>query len=126
MEVLVEKHPLKQPPKITSITKPDNPIDNPHPIVFEEINGTMIRNIVLKMDGAAGPSGLDAASRKRLCTSFKGASIDLCESLAANARKISTSYVNPKGLSAFVACRLIALDKCPGVRPIGIGESPEE
>lgn len=69
------------------------------------------------MDGAAG---LDAASWKRLCTSFKGESIDLCESLAAIA--ISTSYVDPKGLSAFVACRLIALDKCPGVRPIGIGE----
>ena len=75
------------------------------------------------MDGAAGPSGLDAASWKRLCTSFKGASTDLCESLAATARRLCSSYVDPHGLSAFVACRLIALDKCPGVRPIGIGET---
>ena len=75
------------------------------------------------MDGAAGPSGLDAASWKRLCTSFKGASTDLCESIAATARRLCTCYIDPSGLSAFVACRLIALDKCPGVRPIGIGET---
>ena len=75
------------------------------------------------MDGAAGPSGLDATSWKRLCTSFKGASFDLCEAVAATTRRLCTCYVDPSGLSAFVACRLIALDKCPGVRPIGIGET---
>ena len=83
----------------------------------------MIHDMILRMDGAAGPSGLDAASWKRLCTSFKDASADLCESLAATARRICTCYVDPSGLTAFVACRLIALDKCPGVRPIGIGET---
>ena len=75
------------------------------------------------MDGAAGPSGLDVAAWKRLCTSFKTASADLCNSLASTARRICSCYVDPRGLSSFVACRLIALDKCPGVRPIGIGET---
>jgi bacterioferritin-associated ferredoxin len=46
----------------------------------------------------------------------------LCTALASFAKRISTSYVDPLGLSAYTASRLIPLDKSPGVRPIGIGE----
>ena len=38
------------------------------------------------------------------------------------ARRLCTTYVDPGGISALVACWLIALNKCPGVRPIGVGE----
>ena len=38
------------------------------------------------------------------------------------ARRLCTSYVDPDGIVALVACRLIALNKCPGVRPIGVKE----
>ena len=55
--------------------------------------------------------------------SFKSAADDLCHSLALLARRLCTSFVDPKGLSSLLACRLIALDKCPGVRPIGICET---
>ena len=77
----------------------------------------------MQIHGSSGPSCLDAHAWRRLCTSFKGASIDLCNSLACVARRLCTSYVDPKSVSSFLACRLIALDKCPGVRPIGIGDT---
>ena len=38
------------------------------------------------------------------------------------ARRISSQYVDTSGLTAFTACRLVALDKFLGVRPIEIGE----
>ena len=70
-----------------------------------------------------GPSGIDAAGWRRMCTSFQSASADLCDSLASVARRMASTYVNPHGLSPLLACRLIALDKNPGVRLIGIGET---
>ena len=57
-----------------------------------------------------------------MCTSFKKASVELCSSVAVVARRICSTLVDPVGLSPLIACRLIALDKCPGVHPIGIGE----
>ena len=50
------------------------------------------------------------------------ASVDLCCSLALVARRIATSFVDPDALWPLLNGRLIALDKYPGVCPIGIGE----
>ena len=122
-DVLLKKHPPKQPPSVSSLLEPESQPPEPHPVMFEVIDGQFIRNTVLKMDGAAGPSGLDAAAWKCICTSFKTASADLCKFIASTARRRCSEYVDPTCISALVACRLIALDKCPGVRPIGVGET---
>ena len=53
--------------------------------------------------------------------SFKSASHD--HSLALLTRRLCTAFVDLKGISALLSCRLIALDKYPGVRPIGICET---
>ena len=123
-EVLYKKHP--SPGQLTpeAILLEQTPVPNhePHFAIFDHLDGNLIRRIALRTTGAAGPSGIDAMGWRRLCSSFK-ASVSLCHALAAIARYICTSYVDPAGLSAFVACRLIALDKNPGVRPIGIGET---
>ena len=53
---------------------------------------------------------------------FHKQSNDLCASIAAVGRRISTQVVDPEPLKAFLACRLIPLSKNPGVRPIGVCE----
>ncbi len=67
---------------------------------------------------------MDAYAWRRLCTSFKSSSNSLCESLDLTARRVCSEYVDPSSLAPLLASRLIALDKNPGVRPIGIGETP--
>ena len=76
-----------------------------------------------RTSGAAGPSGLDAHTWRRLCTAFRSASNSLCQSLAEVAKRLCTSFIDSQGLAPQLACRLIALDKCPGVCPISIGDT---
>ena len=121
-DVLRSKHPCGKPVQENSLLH--GPIDSIDPVIFDAIDGTSIHAAALRISGAAGPSGLDANGWKRLCVSFHVASKDLCDSMAAVARRLCTCFVDPKGIEAFVTCRLIPLDKCPGVRPIGIGEVP--
>ena len=122
-DALIKKHPPKLPPKPSAIVEHETPPNEPHTVHFDRIDGQLIQRMALKMDGAAGPSGLDAASWKRLCSCYNSSSSDLCSAIASMARKLCSQYVDPKSISAFVACRLIALDKQPGVRPIGVGET---
>ena len=87
-----------------------------NPIVFASLDADSIRHAALRTKGAAGISGLDAHAWRRLCSSFKLPSNDLCVGLAAVGRRIATESVYPDGLSAFVTCRLVPLNKCPGVK----------
>ena len=53
---------------------------------------------------------------------FKKESKDLREEIATLARKLATEIIDPSTIDSLIACRLIPLNKIPGVRPIGIGE----
>ena len=119
---VIHKHPESRALRPEAISNQRNP--NIHPIVFEEINGSLILTTALQTDGGAGPSGLDARAWKRMCSSFQRAFQDLCAALAACTRRIFSSCVDPEPLQALTSSTLIALDKCPGVRPIGFGEVP--
>ena len=92
------------------------------PTLFEALDGALIQQVALQCRGSAGPTGLDAHAWRRMCSSFKQASWNLYSAIAGVARRIFTKRVDPEGLTTLVACRLIPLNKYPGVRPIGVGE----
>jgi len=120
-DVLKSKHPPELPADPDVVITGEPP--EVHPVVFDPIDASWIRSTSLRMRGAAGPSGLDAYAWRRLCTSFKSASHNLCHSLALTAKRLCTVLVDPGSISSLLACRLIALDKNPGVRPISIGDT---
>ena len=119
---LKAKHPAARPASEAALLTASQSNIPTHPVLFDGITAASIKASAMRCQGSAGPSGLDSAAWQRLCCSFKGASADLCTALALVARRLATEHVDPAGLSALVASRLIALDKCPGVRPIGVGE----
>ena len=122
-DILREKHPNGEPAHQSVIrAHEDMDYTEVHPVIFDSIDALSIKQAALRANGAAGPSGADAQAWKRFATSF-GVASDLCSALACVARKIATSNVDPNGLAAYKACRLIALNKNPGVRPIGVGKA---
>ena len=80
----------------------------------------MTRDTALHTVGSAGPSGIDAVAWHKMCSSFKEASSNLCDAIAGVARRLCTSHISPSALSALLACRLVPLNKNPGVRPIRV------
>ena len=123
-KAIISKHPDPAPisPLYSLLSDTPPPDHEPHFAKFESIDGMLIRRTIMHMDGAAGPSGMDVSSLKKVCSSFGRESEDLCDSIASIAKKLRTRYVDPIGIEVLMASRLIALSKDPGVCPIGIGE----
>lgn len=83
-----------------------------------------IRQAAIKTKGSSGPSGMDADGWRRLFTSnyFGSSTTDLCDAFSAVVRKLCATQDQSDTLEGFLSCRLILLDKNPGLRPIGVGE----
>ena len=108
-----EKHPIAN--HIHHDILLNGPLKSVPTSIFDSITPELIRKMALRTKGAAGPSMLDADEWRRMLGSklFKDVGVDL--SKADRVEDLSS-------LIPLLACRLIPLDKCPGLRPIGIGE----
>lgn len=119
--ILQVKHPKGKPLNPDAVSQVNSPHSDFHPIVFEGIDASLVCSTALNTKGSAWPSGLDAYDWRRLCTSFSRYSDDLCDAVAAVTRCLCTEYVDPDAIKGLTACRLIALNKNPGVHPIDRG-----
>ena len=123
LALLKQKHPEPvEPSPETFLEGPFRPI---HPVVYEDINESLVMRAVMLTKGGSGPSGLDADGWRRIFTSrqFGNSSNDLRKSFANFIKKLCVEELeSTKSLEAFTANRLIPLDKNPGLRPIGVGE----
>ena len=85
----------------------------------------MVRKVAISVQGSVGPSGMDSDAWRRILTNrtFGTHSSDLCQAIAEMTKKLCTKEIEDRtNLEAYMACRLIPIDKAPGVRPIGVGE----
>lgn len=97
------------------------------PAIYNNIDETTILKAAFRTKGSAGPSGMNSDGWRRILVSknFGKIGVELRSSLARFAKNLCTTafdHTEGNSLEAYIACRLIPLDKKPGVRPIGVGE----
>ncbi len=103
----MQKHPIGKTASAETLLPETDTNDSFHdPIIFDRIIGESIKQAATRTQGAAGPSGVHAYAWRRLCSSFKSASVDLCNALAGVARRLCTTDVHPDRLTAIVACMM--------------------
>ena len=120
IDILKSKHPSLHPPHSSTLLSPPSPLP-----LFEDLDvtGTHISLIAKRLQGSAGPGGCDSSHWQNILLRYGSHSRLLCDSIAGLTRSLSNSLVDWSHIQALLANCLIALDKSPGVRPIGIGES---
>jgi len=88
-----------------------------------EITASHILSVAHQLQGEAGPGGCDASFWHDVLLHYGSSSAHLCDSVAALCHRLCNSIVTWDDVRALMASCLIAFNKCPGVRPIGIGET---
>ena len=119
LDVLKSKHPNPRPPHTFSLLDAD---ELPH-LEDIEITGAIIHKVVFGIQGGAGPGGADAGHWHDVLLRYGSHSSRLRDAVASLSRTMANDFVLWKSFKALLANRLIALNKNPGVRPIGIGET---
>ena len=122
LALLREKHPKGAP--VVSGSLLEGPILEIPSSFYDDLDESMIEKSIARTHGAAGPSNMDGHFfRQIISRRYREEAATMKQNIAAFARKLASDIVDPSTLEAFTACRLIPLNKNPGLRPIGVGEA---
>ena len=123
LKMLIQKHPEgNEPPQEVLLQRPVRPV---HPIVYEDMDESLILKAAMLTKGGSETSGLDTDGWRKILTSssFGTASSDMYKTFALFVKRLCLKEIkNAESLKSFIACGLIALDQQSGLRPIGVRE----
>ena len=122
LTALKQKHP--EASGVVEETLLQGPIKPIHPIVFDIIDENLILKAAKATKGGAGPSGMDADGWRKVLVSrvYGDAGKDLRRAYAKFVKVLCVKEIEDASLEAYLGCRLVPLNKNPGLRPIGVGE----
>ena len=99
------------------------PCDSLLPVLDVDITADYVERVAHSIQGAAGLGGSTAMQWHSYLLRYDTSSAHLRDAVVGLAHHLANMVVEWEDIRALMANQLIALDKCPGVRPIGIGEA---
>ncbi len=121
LEVLQSKHPAPRPTDIhedNSFEKYSTPPPTAIPL---DVSADHVEKIASRLSGAAGVDGIDGVELRNWLLRFGEHSLRLRQAMADTVAWLANTHPPWAAYRALAACRLVALDKKPGTRPVGIG-----
>ena len=117
-DILRSKHPTNRIPDVEKL-----PTYHNTPELIEQVyTPEHIESVARRLSGSSGLGGVDAFALSNWLLRFGTASADLRKAAAEFTNWLANNSPPWAAYRSLMACRLVAIDKCPGVRPIGIGE----
>ena len=119
LDILHEKHP--EPGVIDESAFMS--CDDLPPLLDLDITADYVECVAHQFQGSSGPCGSTALQWHGYLLRHGISSAHLRDAVAMLACRLANGIVDWESIHALMASQLIALDKCPGVRPIGVGEA---
>ena len=120
LEVLCTKHQEAQTPPAVCL---ESYTGRPPELTPVDITEYTVTAIAGRIFGAAGPGGTDSVSLQHWLLRFVAASAELRLIVGDLVEWLENGQPPRAAYWALMSVQLIALDKQPGIRPVGVGET---